>query len=445
MLTYQLGNKNKYYSLYSAIRDDILNGNLKAGEKLPGKRTLASHLGVSVVTVQTAYEQLLAEGYVSSEERKGYFVTRAHIGKNAVAHAAPQTEEKRESYTLDLCSGRAPARLFPFSVWAKLMRRTLSEEGEHLLERVPCDGDYSLKCAIAAYLYRFRGFTVPPEHIVIGAGAEYLYSVIVQLLGRDRPYAVENPGYGRVPKTYLLNGAKCVYVPVGERGADEDAVLKSGACALHISPSHQYPTGAVMPVEVRARLIDWAERNDAYVIEDDYDSEFRLYGKPLQPAAALNSERVIYLNTFSKTLAPSLRMGYMALPSALYKKYISLYNNSANVVPLFEQKTLAAMLDGGYFERHVNRLKNYYRAVREELLKKIAALPFKKEVIETGGGLHLTLRLPDFESDKDIKEAAKKIGVKIKCLSDYLAAPAEGYDKVAVINYSSVEIESLRG
>lgn len=444
MLTYDLSDKNKYYELYRSIRGDILSGSLKHGDKLPSKRSLAEHLGVSVITVQTAYEQLLAEGYIQSEQRRGYFVAKVNPQSQTIYTPSPQIKEREESYNLDLCSGRAPVKLFPFSTWAKLMRQTLSEEGGHLLERVPCDGDPSLKEAIAAYLYRFRGFKVDARHVVIGAGAEYLYGVIVQLLGRTKPYAVENPAYARVPQTYALNGANCTYIAVDDCGVKVYEVEKSGACALHISPSHQYPTGAVMPAANRSRLLSWAEKTGAYIIEDDYDSEFRLFGKPLQTMAGMNCERVIYINTFSKTLAPSLRMGYMVLPPVLYARYCDLFGNSANVVPLFEQKTLAKMLDGGYFERHVNRLRNYYRIVRAKVLESIEKLPVEKEIIETGGGLHLTVRLPSFASDEEIKAAAKSRGIKIKCVSDYLIKPAKGYERIAVINYSSVEEEQLK-
>lgn len=444
MLTYQLDGNKKYYALYCAVRDDILSGNLKAGEKLPSKRSLSEHLGVSVITVQTAYEQLLAEGYVISEERRGYFVAEVNAVKTSPVTFSESEEERDKKYSLDLCSGRAPAKLFPFSIWARLMRETLSEEGEHLLERVPCDGDRALKRAIAAYLYRFRGLRVNPECVVVGAGAEYLYGVIVQLLGRDKPYAIENPAYGRVPRTYALNGARCAPIPVGERGVDADKVEQSGACALHISPSHQYPTGAIIPAANRSRLIAWAERTGAYIVEDDYDSEFRLFGKPLQTMAAMDPERVIYLNTFSKTLAPSMRLGYMVLPPLLYARYRAIYGESANVVPLFEQKTLAKMIDGGYFERHVNRLRNYYRGVRARVLEIIENLPVDKEVIETGGGLHLTLRFPSL-SDGEIKQWAEERGIKIKCVSDYLSEPCAGYGGVAVINYSSLDADGIKG
>ena len=271
MYSYNLSGKNKYYTLYECIRGDILRGRLKAGEKLPGKRTLASELGVSVVTVQTAYEQLLAEGYVT---------------------------------------------LFPFSSWARLMRAVLSDCGEHLLERVPASGDDELKGAIADYLYRARGISVDPRYIIIGAGAEQLYGVIVQLIGRDKLYAVENPCYRKIYDAYTLSGAKCVPVPVGSDGMDIGAAEKSGAQVIHVSPAHQFPTGAVMPAANRARLISLAERRGGYVVEDDYDSEFRLYGKPLQNMYALSPERVIYVNTFSKTLAPSMRFWIVGFRSS---------------------------------------------------------------------------------------------------------------------------------
>lgn len=443
MLTYNLPEKNKYYALYLALREDIARGALKAGEKLPSKRAFSKHLGVSVITVQNSYEQLLAEGYVISRERSGYFVAEVNASAPPSPPVFKAPDAPKENFAIDLCSGRAPAKLFPFSVWAKLMRETLSEEGEHLLERVPCDGDFALKEAIAAYLRRFRGLSVDPRYVVIGAGAEYLYGVIVQLLGREKPYAIENPAYGKIPHTYALNGAKYLPVSVDSDGVRVEEVEKSRACALHISPSHQYPTGAIIPAANRSRLIGWAESTGAYIIEDDYDSEFRLFGKPLQTMAGMNGDRVIYLNTFSKTLAPSLRMGYMVLPPRLYAVYRELYGNSASVVPLFEQKTLAKMLDGGYFERHVNRLKNYYRGVRCDLIYALNALPVEKEIIETGGGLHLTVRLPSFSDDGEIKHAATERGIKIKCVSDYLFSPDARYEKVAVVNYSSMEKEVL--
>lgn len=439
MLTYELDGKNKYYSLYLHIRNDILRGNLREGDKLPSKRALAENLAVSVITVQTAYERLLAEGYIVSAERSGYFVADVNVYPVGEQPEISTEQSVGAGYEYDLVSGSVPAELFPFSVWTRLMRSVLSDEGEHLLERVPCQGDLALRREISSYLYRMRGVSVDPARIVVGAGAEYLYGIVVQLLGRDELIAVENPGYGKIYSTYNLYGARCTFIPVKKDGVSVPSVENSGAHALHISPSHQFPTGAVMPVADRIRLINWANSNDAYIIEDDYDSEFRLVGKPLQSMLGLCSDRVIYINTFSKTLAPSMRMGYMILPARLLHKFLSLFGNSANVVPLFEQKTLAAMIGGGHFERHINRLKNYYRTVRQEVLDAINSLPFPAEVNDTGSGLHMAVKFPSAYSDEHIREEAAKRSIRVRCLSDYLLSPQRGYEDVSVINYGGLK------
>lgn len=448
MPRYDLKGKNKYYTLYCGVRDDILRGKLRAGERLPAKRVLAEELGVSVVTVQLAYEQLLAEGYIRSKERSGYFVETIY----APAYAPRKRVELppaalQKSYRADFVKGSTPVDMFPFSVWARLTRAVLADCGEHILERVPCDGDNGLKCAISAYLYRSRNIDADPRYIVIGAGAEHLYGVIVQLLGRDKVFAVENPGYGKISFAYKLNGAKVVPINVGAAGADLGEAENSGADIVHVSPSHQFPTGAVMPVSARARLIAWANAGERYVVEDDYDSEFRLAGKPLQCTYGLCPDKVIYMNTFSKSLAPSMRLGYMVLPPKLYEEYMRIFGSSANIAPLFEQKTLAAMLDGGYFERHIQRLRNYYRGVRQSLLNKLYAAGDGCEVRDTGSGLHMIARFKGM-TDAELKIRAEAAGIRLKCLSDYLIAPApkiEDIEGCAVINYSGVTPDSLEG
>ena len=439
MLTYELNAKNKYLSLYSAIRGDILAGKLTEGQKLPSKRALASNLGVSVMTVQTAYEQLLAEGYIVSRERSGYFVSGGVSGRSVEVRGIEEHASPADEYAFDLVGGSSPPELFPFSVWAKLMRKVLSEEGDHLLCRVPCRGDFSLRCAIADYLNRMRGVVVQPERIVVGAGAEYLYGIIVQLLGRDKLFAVENPGHLKIASSYVRYGARCAFIPVGNDGVDVGAVECSGADAVHISPSHQFPTGSVIPAAARLRIIAWARLSGAYIVEDDYDSEFRLSGKPLQSMLGLCPDRVIYVNTFSKSLAPSMRMGYMVLPPELVDVFLSVFSGSANVVPLFEQKTLAAMISGGYFERHIDRLKNYYRTVRSEVTQALESLPYASEVHDTGSGLHLTVTFPQASSDERIRRIAAERGVNIRCLSDYLADSHSECTRTAAINYGGLK------
>lgn len=435
MRNVDLSGKNKYYTLYSAIRDDILSGKIKAGERLPSKRALAEELGVSVVTVQLAYEQLYAEGYIRSEERSGYFAERVQtLLPPAPRPAEIRADEKKRIYAVDFVKGSIPAELFPFSVWAKLMRGVLSDCGEHLLERVPCAGDKGLKRAISAYLYRARGVWVDPRYVIIGAGSEHLYGVLVQLLGRDKLFAVENPVYGKIPFAYGLNGARCTPVSVNKSGISLGELKNSGAAAVHLSPSHQFPTGAVTPASARSEIINWATESGAYIIEDEYDSEFRLSGKPLQSMLGLCPERVVYINTFSKSLAPSLRLGYAVLPPELFERYEKIFGGTANMVPLFEQKTLEAMLDGGHFERHINRLRNYYKTIRARLTEKLKGAG--AEIFDTGGGLHLIAK--QTLSDDEIKARAEAAGIRVKTLSDYLVSPLKHAHGWAVLNYSGV-------
>jgi GntR family transcriptional regulator/MocR family aminotransferase len=324
-------------------------------------------------------------------------------------------------------------------VWAKLTREVLADCGEHLLERVPADGDWQLKCAIASYLYRARGIAVKPRYIVVGAGAEYLYGVAVLLLGRDKLYAVENPGYSSIAAAYTLNGAKVRYVSVDKNGVSCEDVEKLNPDVLHISPSHQFPTGAVTPASSRTRLLAWAaEQENRFIIEDDYDSEFRLFGKPLQSLYSLRPDKVVYINTFSKSLAPSMRMGYMVLPPKLYERYTELLGQTANVVPLFEQKTLAKMIESGAFERHINRMKTHYRSVRELVLKKIDEIKEPHEVSDSASGLHLTVHFLKVQTKEEVLAILERAGLRSKLISCYAAEPVKDGDSTAVISFSEV-------
>lgn len=454
--------KSKYYSLYLSIRKEILRGKIKAGQKLPSKRALAREEGVSVVTVQLAYEQLLAEGYVRAEERRGYFAeevitpqiyARYDGGKgvekpacNCADVAAGDGGDSAEKFRLDLVKGYAPAQWFPFATWAKLMRAVLTDCGEHLLERVPCFGDLQLRKAGCEYIYRTRGVEADPQCVVIGAGAEHLYGIVAQLLGRGRTVAVENPCYGKIPAAYALYGVNVLPVNTEKDGIrlEEIEACEAKASAVHVSPSHQFPTGAVMPAAARSRLVAFAESCGGYIIEDDYDSEFRLEGRPLQSLRSLCPERVIYINTFSKSLAPSMRLGYMLLPPALCAEYARKFGHGANIVPLFEQKALAAMIEGGYLERHVSRLKNRYRAVRALIRQKLADCGCECNIFDTAGGPHMVVEFPQDISDFEIKRKAAEAGARIKCLSDYLIAPREGVERRAVINYSGITEEDVK-
>ena len=451
MLTYTFekhSGVSLYEQLYRHIKEDILYGRLVAGEKLPSKRTLSSHLELSVITVKNAYEQLIAEGYIYSQEKRGYFVSRIdrplHPGK---ASTLPQREEE-PTYELDLVTNSISAEYFPFTVWSKTMRQTILEQDTDLLQPPPFNGARSLRCAIADNLQQFRGMTVDPEQIVIGAGTEFLYYLLIQLLGRDRTYAVEDPGYGKIGRIYESNQVTLRRIALDEAGLSADALRQSGADVVHISPSHHYPTGIVMPIARRQELLRWAdEQPDRYILEDDYDSEFRFVGRPIPTMFSTDRhERVIYLKTFSKTIAPSIRISYMILPLHLLEEYRSRLSFYACTVSSFEQHTLAAFMAQGRYEQHINRMRNRYRQKRDAVIESIRTGPLagKVEIMEQDAGLHFLLRLDTKMTDDALRRAAAEKGVRLALLSDYYDSPAAAPQHVVVVNYSGIELDALR-
>ena len=437
-----------YEQLYRHIKEDILYGRLVAGEKLPSKRTLSSHLELSVITVKNAYEQLIAEGYIYSQEKRGYFVSRIdhplHPGK---ANTLPQREEE-PTYELDLVTNSISAEYFPFTVWSKTMRQTILEQDTDLLQPPPFNGARSLRCAIADNLQQFRGMTVDPEQIVIGAGTEFLYYLLIQLLGRDRTYAVEDPGYGKIGRIYESNQVTLRRIALDEAGLSADALRQSGADVVHISPSHHYPTGIVMPIARRQELLRWAdEQPGRYILEDDYDSEFRFVGRPIPTMFSTDRhERVIYLNTFSKTIAPSIRISYMILPLHLLEEYRSRLSFYACTVSSFEQHTLAAFMAQGRYEQHINRMRNRYRQKRDAVIESIRTGPLagKVEIMEQDAGLHFLVHLDTPLGDDALRRAAAQKGVRLALLSDYYYNSEDAPQHVVVVNYSGIELDALR-
>ena len=361
MLTYELKKSPGvplYEALYRCIRADILAGILLPGQKLPSKRALAQNLEVSKITVEGAYNQLLSEGYIRAQEKVGYFVENIPQSTPRHADVVPAIRTEAARPLLDLTG--SGTEKFPFSVWSRLQREVMLDYGEKLLLPLPNQGIAELRQAIAAHLYAFRSMHVDPENILIGAGTDFLYNLLIQLLGREKTYAVEDPGYGKIHKIYAAGGVRCISVPMDHEGVLPAAL--ENAKVLHLSPAHHFPTGLVTSVPRRQELLKWAQRCDGYIIEDDYDSEFRFDAHPKPTMQSLDrSGRVIYMNTFSKSLAPSIRISYMVLPTelmAVFRKNLGFYSCT---VSSFEQYTLARFLDRGYFEKHINRMRKYYK------------------------------------------------------------------------------------
>ncbi len=360
MLTYDLRAPEAgplYYALYRHIREDIAAGTLAAGQRLPSKRSLAEHLGVSLVTVEAAYQMLIDEGYATSRERSGYFVL-------AVGAEAPAGARQQEPLRPLPEEAPAPAGTdFPYSLWFKTLRRVISDQGQRLVSRSPNAGCAVLRNAIARYLLRYRGMHAQPEQIVVGSGSEQLYEFVVRMLGREAVYAIEWPSYRQIEAVYRGAGTRVERLPLGRSGVDSAALADTQADVLHVTPFHSWPTGATAPAAKRYEYLQWAAaRPGRYVVEDDFDSEFFLSGKPPESLYSMDEHgRVIYLNTFSKSLAPSMRMGYMILPPSLldaYRDRVGMYSCS---VPVLEQYALAAFLDEGHFERHLNRVRRRMR------------------------------------------------------------------------------------
>ena len=393
MLTYDFEKRGKmslYEYLYNCIKNDILSGKIKAGEKLPSKRTMAKNHNISVITVENAYAQLLVEGYIFSKEKRGYFASeisgqylnnggingnKEKIVETKVSLKSGQIKKKiqdtKKQWLVDFNSNHIMYDSFPFSIWSRIMRQTLLDRENSFLSSPLPNGVVELREAIANHLMEFRGMEVDAENIIIGAGTEYLYSIIVQLLGRDSVIAVEDPGYRKIGKVYESNGVECLHLPIDNSGIQTKALLGKKIDAVHISPSHHFPTGRVMPVSRRQHLIHWARENNGFIIEDDYDSEFRFSGRPIPTMVGMDKERVIYMNTFSKTLAPSIRIAYMVLPDSLMEKFHTKLNFYSGTVSSFEQYTLANFIAGGYYERHINRMRNYYRDYRNKIINAI--------------------------------------------------------------------------
>ncbi len=508
MLTYELrreGAGTLQGQLYAFIRADVESGVIAAGERLPSRRALARHLGVSVITVEGAYGQLVAEGYLESRERRGFFAadiprapacgvvgvgaqcssgvpvkplsdavpaagSTAGGGANASAARSASLEAhggsgsggaKKGKNTLLTCtdgasraissienitfSSPAPSRelvadfsgatagegLFPYAAWARTIRRVLADESERtLLAASGPRGSLALRRAIADHLHGFRGMVVDPAQIVVGAGAQALYHLLVLLLGRSRRFAVEDPGYPRLAATYRAEGVTVAPVALDAEGPSLSALRASGASVLHCMPSHQFPTGLVTPAPRRYELLAWAaEEPGRYLIEDDYDCEFRMAGRPLPSLQSIDgAERVIYLNTFTKSLGAAFRIGYMVLPPHLARTFARDLGFHACTVGALEQAALARFIESGDYERHVNRTRARSRRVRDALLDALRATPASDRLAfeHVDAGLHFVLHVRgmDARGQEDLVARALSRSVRMAPLASYALGSA---------------------
>ena len=441
-----------YLQLYGFIRSEIESGRLSSHEKLPSRRKLAAHLKVSLATVGTAYAQLAAEGYIRAEAKRGYYVQPfvAHSfsgGPQAAPAASRGSREMSGRPEFDFQTNVVDTNLFPYAIWARLARKTLSEGGGELLNAADPQGDPALRGEISRYLHDFRGINAHPGQIVVGAGSEYLLGLLIQILGRGRVYAMEDPGYPKNRRIYMGNDVEILPVQLDGQGLSASELRKTEAEIVHITPSHQFPLGMVMPVSRRISLLHWArEKAGRYVLEDDYDSEFRFVGRPIPALQGMDPEKVIYTNSFTRSLAPSLRISYLVLPPSLLEIYREKYLFYSCPVPNFEQNTLFRFMSLGYFESHLNRMRNAYKERRDQLVAAVmnSSLGGSVEVIGSDAGLHLLFRVNNGMNEKQLVSSAGAAGVRVYGAGEFSAGRAGNCpESTVVIGYSGFPAQNI--
>lgn len=438
-----------YEQIYEHIKREIKEGKLLQGEKLPSTRSLAEYLQVSRSTVDFAYSQLLSEGYIESIPCKGYFVALAEELFGMLQPTNPIMKSARKKERKDILLDFSPNAIdmapFPFSVWKKLSREILSENQKTIFEAGTPQGDLELRETICRYLHSSRGVNCEPDQIIIGAGNDYLMLLLEKILGRHVKIAMENPTYKRAWHIFQSFAYNISTIDMDEFGMQVDKLREAEVSVAYVMPSHQFPTGIVMPIGRRMELLKWAEEEELrYLIEDDYDSEFRYKGKPIPSLQASDGAgKVIYMGTFSKSIAPAIRMSYMVLPMSLLEKYKKECYFFSSTVSRIDQSILTRFIKEGYFERHLNKMRKVYKGKHDIFLQYLK--PFRKKFIISGenAGLHVLLTCKDGRTEEELINLAKEAGVKVYGLSNSLISagknlPQESSNELFLVKASTI-------
>lgn len=432
-----------YEQIYEYICQEIKEGKLLKGERLPSTRSLAQNLQISRGTVDMAYAQLLSEGYIESVPCKGYFVSRIEDllqlepHKHMVENLCRQEddEDTGKGWICDFSPTRIDMTAFPFSVWRRINKNILSGSNGKLFERGHAQGDYELRETIARYLHASRGVNCTPGQIIVGAGNDYLLMLLEKILGAGIPMAMENPTYKRAYRIFDSFSYPIVTIDMDNNGLVVEELRKTEAQLTYVMPSHQYPTGTVMPIGRRSELLHWAnEKENRYLVEDDYDSEFRYKGKPIPSLQASDKHgKVIYIGTFSKSIAPAIRVSYMVLPMKLMEKYEKNCFFYSTTVSRIDQKILDEFIRGGYFERYLNKMRKIYKEKHDLLLEQLEPFQEMFQVTGENAGLHLLLTAKGQYEEETLIEKALECGVKVYGLSDSLVDTGEKKKSQTVI------------
>jgi len=418
-----------YKQLYNQIREQILSGKLPAESRLPSVRDMAIELSASRNTVDGAYQELYAEGYIYSRPRSGYFVSALdqEVAPQALSGGKPGKNDylpgPPSRFAYDFHPARLDPESFPTELWRKCFIEGLRRNSQQLVKYGDLQGDWGLRCSIQSYLERSRGVMCDPDQIIVCTGLQQSLEIVSQVLkGGHSVVAVENPGYHLPRSVFQNHGYTLLPVPVGQGGIDLDYLKSSNSTIAYVTPSHQLPLGYVMPVANRLALIEWAESGGRFIIEDDYDSELRYYGNPIPSLQGLRqSGNIVYSGTFSKILSPALRLSYMVLPYSLLATYRELFRAYFPSVSLLEQRTMANFMEQGHWERHIRRMRMIYKKKHDILLRSVAThFGTRAVVIGQGAGLHVVLMLPDtLHSEAEIIDRARQRGISLYPFSDF--------------------------
>jgi GntR family transcriptional regulator/MocR family aminotransferase len=416
-----------YQQLYLQIRDRIVSGELPAHYKLPSIRDMATGLATSRNTVEGAFQELCAEGYIYSQSRSGYFVSyidQVLASSSQADHPQQDLHPKlAERYRFDFHPARLDPEIFPASLWRKCLTDCLRTNAGDFSQYSEPQGEWGLRCNLQFYLARSRGVHCTPDQIVICSGLQHSLEIVAQLIrGRHQSVAIENPGYHLPRDVFHNNGFNIIPVDVGTGGLNMETLRSTFSTVAYITPSHQMPLGYVMPVANRLELISWSKTGERLIIEDDYDSELRYIGRPISSLQGLCSDgNIIYQGTFSKVLSPALRLSYMVLPHSLLNDYNQLFQNHFCQVPLIIQKAMINFIERGHWEQHIRRSRNFYKKKHEIMLQAIDQnFGRKAKVIGQGAGLHIVLELTESLTDElGFVERAKQKGIRLLPFSEF--------------------------
>lgn len=441
-----------YEQIYRYIKSEIQEGRIASGEKLPSTRVLSRHLEVSRSTVEMAYEQLLSEGYIEARACRGYYAARLD-GLYRLAEPDGRVPEIKKSgekqYDYDFTPNGVDLKSFPYNVWRRLSRECLTDDRAGLFRLGDPMGEYGLRSAISSYLHQARGVYCTPEQIIVGAGNDYLLMLLAAVMGEGHRAALENPTYRQAYRLFENLSYEVTTVDMDEKGMRVDELRKSGADIAFVMPSHQYPLGIVMPPGRRMELLKWAnEKEGRCIIEDDYDSEFRYKGKPIPALQGYDAcGKVIYVGTFSKSIAPSIRMSYMVLPEPMLRRYKERCGFISSTVSRVDQLILQKFIEEGYFERHLNKTRALYRSRHDLLLSCLKEIGADFTVSGENAGVHLLLHFHDGRTEEELIRAAAKKSVKVYGLSGYYVGKKERNkhkDAVILLGYANMTEENIR-